>query len=92
MILTVNAGLIDVAKASIIGSVLGNILLILGLSLLAGGLRHGHLSFDRRPAGVNASMLTLAVVLVALPDAVRDQLRHVGARRARAQLRGRDHR
>jgi Ca2+:H+ antiporter len=67
VILTINAGLINVAKASIIGSVLGNILLILGLSLLAGGLRHGNLSFDRRPAGVNASMLTLAVVLVALP-------------------------
>ena len=67
VILTVNAGLIGVAKASIIGSVLGNILLILGLSLLAGGLRHGHLSFDRRPAGVNSSMLSLAVVLVALP-------------------------
>ncbi len=69
VILTVNAGLIDVAKASIIGSVLGNILLILGLSLIVGGLRHGHLSFAKRPAGVNASMLTLAVVLVALPTA-----------------------
>jgi Ca2+:H+ antiporter len=67
VILTVNAGLIGVAKASIIGSVLGNILLILGLSLIAGGVRHGKLTFDRRPAGVNASMLTLAVVLVALP-------------------------
>jgi Ca2+:H+ antiporter len=67
VILTVNAGLIGVAKASIIGSVLGNILLILGLSLIAGGLRHGNLTFDKRPAGVNASMLTLAVVLMALP-------------------------
>jgi Ca2+:H+ antiporter len=69
VVLTVNAGLIGVAKASIIGSVLGNILLILGLSLIAGGLRHGHLRFAKRPAGVNASMLTLAVVLVALPTA-----------------------
>ena len=69
VILTVNAGLINVAKASIIGSVLGNILLILGLSLIVGGLRHGHLTFAKRPAGVNASMLTLAVVLVALPTA-----------------------
>jgi Ca2+:H+ antiporter len=69
VILTVNAGLITVAKASIIGSVLGNILLILGLSLMAGGFRHGHLTFAKRPAGVNASMLTLAVVLVALPTA-----------------------
>jgi Ca2+:H+ antiporter len=69
VILTINAGLISVAKASIIGSVLGNILLILGLSLIAGGLRHGHLTFAKRPAGVNASMLTLAVVLVALPTA-----------------------
>jgi Ca2+:H+ antiporter len=67
VILTVNAGLIGVAKASIIGSVLGNILLILGLSLIAGGLRHGNLTFQKRPAGVNASMLTLAVVLLALP-------------------------
>jgi Ca2+:H+ antiporter len=69
VILTINAGLISVAKASIIGSVLGNILLILGLSLIAGGLRHGHLTFAKRPAGVNASMLSLAVVLVALPTA-----------------------
>jgi Ca2+:H+ antiporter len=69
VILTINAGLISVAKASIIGSVLGNILLILGLSLIAGGLRHGHMTFAKRPAGVNASMLTLAVVLVALPTA-----------------------
>jgi Ca2+:H+ antiporter len=69
VILTINAGLISVAKASIIGSVLGNILLIMGLSLIAGGLRHGHLTFAKRPAGVNASMLTLAVVLVALPTA-----------------------
>jgi Ca2+:H+ antiporter len=69
VILTVNAGLITVAKASIIGSVLGNILLILGLSLIAGGFRHGPLTFAKRPAGVNASMLTLAVVLVALPTA-----------------------
>jgi Ca2+:H+ antiporter len=67
VVLTINAGLINVAKASIIGSVLGNILLILGLSLIAGGIRHGNLSFAKRPAGVNASMLTLAVVLVALP-------------------------
>jgi Ca2+:H+ antiporter len=69
VILTINAGLISVAKASIIGSVLGNILLILGLSLIAGGFRHGHMTFAKRPAGVNASMLTLAVVLVALPTA-----------------------
>jgi Ca2+:H+ antiporter len=67
VVLTINAGLVDVARASIIGSVLGNILLILGLSLIVGGLRHGDLKFERRPAGVNASTLTLAVVLVALP-------------------------
>ncbi len=76
VILTVNAGLINVAKASIIGSVLGNILLILGLSLIAGGLRHGHLTFAKRPAGVNASMLTLAVVLVALPTAFAQHRAH----------------
>src|SRR4051794_14008197 len=67
VILTLRAGLVDVARASIAGSVLGNMLLILGSSILFGGLRHGRVTFDRRRAGMNASMLTIAVVALGVP-------------------------
>jgi Ca2+:H+ antiporter len=67
VILTINAGLLDVARASIIGSVLGNLLFILGFSILLGGIRNGTLSFDGRRAGVNASMVWMAVVALGVP-------------------------
>jgi Ca2+:H+ antiporter len=67
VILTLHEGLVNVARASIAGSVLGNMLLILGSSLLFGGLRHERVSFDRRRAGMNASMLTIAVVALGVP-------------------------
>jgi Ca2+:H+ antiporter len=68
VVLTVRAGLIDVARASIIGSVVGNILLVLGASILLGGLRNGSMPFDQRNVGVNASMLTLAAVALGVPS------------------------
>jgi Ca2+:H+ antiporter len=67
VVLTIRAGLLDVARASIAGSVLGNVLLILGFSLLVGGLRTGPLRFNARVISVDASMLTLAVVALGLP-------------------------
>jgi Ca2+:H+ antiporter len=68
VILTIHAGLLDVARASIAGSVLGNVLLILGFSLLVGGLKAGRpLRFDTRIVSVDASMLTLAVVALGVP-------------------------
>src|SRR5262249_19865153 len=48
-------------------SVIGNILLILGLSLLVGGWRHGVQRFNERMAGTNASMLLLDVVGLGIP-------------------------
>ena len=68
VVLTVREGLIEVAQASIIGSVVGNILLVLGASILLGGLRNGAMSFDARSVGVNASMLVLAVVVLGVPS------------------------
>ena len=68
VILAVRAGLIDVAKASIIGSVIGNLLLILGVSFFASGIRHGRQEFDARVAGVNATMLVLATASLGLPS------------------------
>lgn len=67
VILAIQKGLIDIAKFSIIGSVLGNVLLILGASLLACGLRHGRRPFDRGTAGINATMLVLATVFLGMP-------------------------
>ena len=67
-IFAIRAGLLDLVKASITGSILGNLLLVLGLSLLAGGLRNGLQFFDRRQAGLNATLLILAVVALAIPS------------------------
>ena len=63
----ISAGEIDVARAAITGSILGNTLLVLGLSFLVGGLRNGVQTFDRRLAGMNASMLALAVIGLGIP-------------------------
>jgi Ca2+:H+ antiporter len=67
VVLAIHAGLADIARASIIGSVIGNILLILGLSLVLGGWRHGAQIFNERAAGTNSSMLVLAVAGLGLP-------------------------
>jgi len=79
VVLTVREGLIDVARASIIGSVIGNILLVLGASILVGGLRNGSMSFDRTSVGTNALMLILEAVALGLPslfDALHDTTHH----------------
>jgi Ca2+:H+ antiporter len=61
------AGLIDVVKASLTGSIIGNLLLVLGASLLVGGLRHGTQHFSARIAGLDATMLVLAVIGLFVP-------------------------
>jgi len=67
VILAINAGLADIARASIIGSVIGNVLLILGLSLIVGGWKNGIQTFNERVAGMNSSMLILGVAGLGLP-------------------------
>jgi Ca2+:H+ antiporter len=61
------AGLTTVVKASIIGSIIGNVLLVLGASLLLGGLKNGAQSFSATIAGINASMLAIVAAALALP-------------------------
>jgi Ca2+:H+ antiporter len=68
-IFAIRAGQLEVATASITGSVLGNTLLVLGASFVVGGVRHGTQTFDRRVAGMNASMLALAVIGLGIPTA-----------------------
>jgi Ca2+:H+ antiporter len=62
------AGLTDVVRASIAGSIIGNSLLVLGTAMLAGGWRYGRQLFDARTAGHYASMLALVVVGMAIPS------------------------
>jgi Ca2+:H+ antiporter len=68
-VFAIRAGQLEVATASITGSILGNTLLVLGASFVVGGVRHGRQTFDRRVAGMNASMLALAVIGLGLPTA-----------------------
>lgn len=67
-IVALRAGYIELVKASITGSILGNLLLVLGTSMLLGGLRHGIQTFDRKQASNNAIMLVLSVVLLLIPS------------------------
>jgi len=55
-------GLIEVVKASLTGSIIGNLLLVLGASVLVGGLRNGIQRFDARIAGSNAALLVVAAI------------------------------
>ncbi len=61
-------GLVDVVRASIIGSILGNLLLVQGVSVLIGSLKHGRLRFETRPASQYASLLALSVGGLLLPS------------------------
>lgn len=63
----IKAGLFDVVKASLAGSVLGNILLVLGCSILIGGLKHKELKFDAQLGTFTATMLLFAVIGLSLP-------------------------
>jgi Ca2+:H+ antiporter len=66
-IFALSAGLTTVVKASIIGSIIGNVLLVLGASLLFGGLKNGIQSFSAEIAGINASMLAIVAAALSLP-------------------------
>ena len=66
-IVAIRAGLLEVVKASITGSIIGNILLVLGLSLLVGGLKHGFQTFSQRGAAVNVTMMTIAIIGLLIP-------------------------
>jgi Ca2+:H+ antiporter len=66
-IVALRAGLVELVKASITGSILGNLLLILGLALIAGGSNRPELRFNRTSAGMSAGMLALSVVALVFP-------------------------
>jgi Ca2+:H+ antiporter len=63
------SGLLDMVRASIIGAILANLLLALGLSLLLGGLRYHNQEFNANAARIYSSMMLLAVISLAGPGA-----------------------
>ncbi|WP_071187547.1 calcium/proton exchanger [Trichormus sp. NMC-1] len=69
-LVALNAGLIDVVKASITGSIISNLLLVMGFSMLLGGLRYKEQTFQSVVARVNASSMNLAVIAILLPTAM----------------------
>lgn len=68
-IAAMRSGLYDVVKASLTGSIIGNVLLVAGLSMFAGGLRYKTQTFNRMAAQNQATMLLLAAVSLIMPAA-----------------------
>ena len=60
-------GLFDVVKASLTGSIIGNVLLVLGVSIVAGGLSRERQTFDRSAAAVGSTLLGLAAIGLVVP-------------------------
>jgi Ca2+:H+ antiporter len=66
-VVALQRGLHEVVKASITGSIIGNILLVFGMSVLAGGLRHKTQRFNRVAAGLGSTLLALSAVGLLVP-------------------------
>ncbi|MDQ6899086.1 MAG: calcium/proton exchanger [Candidatus Dormibacteraeota bacterium] len=80
-VLLVAAGEVEVVKASLIGSIIGNLVLVLGASLFIGGLRHKELRFSARSAGLQTASLLLAVLALVMPAIFVSTDRTTGAER-----------
>jgi len=66
-VIAIRAGKYELVKASLTGSIIGNLLLILSFALLLGGVRNGIQRFDRGLAGLSSSMMLLAVIGLIIP-------------------------
>jgi Ca2+:H+ antiporter len=75
-ILLVWAGEFEVVKASLIGSILGNLVLVLGAAYLVGGLRHREQRFDSRAARLHSSSLLLAIAGLVMPAVFVQSFQH----------------
>jgi Ca2+:H+ antiporter len=66
-VLALRQGLTDLVKASLTGSIIGNVLLVFGASALVGGLRHPVQRFNRTAAGLGTTMLLLSTIGLVVP-------------------------
>ncbi|MEW6716363.1 MAG: calcium/proton exchanger [Chloroflexota bacterium] len=69
-IIAIKEGLLELVKASITGSIIGNLLLVMGMAMVLGGVKHGEQRFDRRQASNNSILLTLAVLAMLVPSLI----------------------
>ena len=67
-IFALRAGLVEMVKASIIGSIMINVLLLIGLSMVFGGLKYKEQRFNKDSAGLSSTMLIIAVAGLVLPS------------------------
>src|SRR6185503_4078736 len=84
-LMALHKGLYSVVKASITGSIIGNILLVLGASVLAGGLKYKRQRFNTTAARAQSTLLTLAAISMIVPAAFHF-LAGAGARLREADL------
>ena len=73
-IVAISAGKIGLVKASIIGSVLGNLLFVLGMSLLFGGLKYGVQQFNRSRVSMDATLVVLAAIAISVPSLFSEEI------------------
>jgi Ca2+:H+ antiporter len=73
-IVALSAGKIALVKASIIGSILGNLLVVLGFSLLLGGLKNGLQRFNRNRVSVDATLVILAAIAISVPSLFAEEM------------------
>jgi len=73
--MALRAGETEIVKASLTGSIIGNLLMVLGLAMLLGGWKHKELRFNRLAAEAGSSMMILAVVALVIP-AIYAQVTH----------------
>jgi Ca2+:H+ antiporter len=66
-IFALRAGLVHVVEAALIGSILANSLLVLGIAILVGGIKHGRLHFDSESPRMIASLMMLAAAALTIP-------------------------
>jgi Ca2+:H+ antiporter len=78
-LVALNKGLLNVVKATITGSIISNLLLVMGFAMLLGGLRYKEQDFQPVAARLNASAMNLAVIALLLPTAVEYTSAGIGA-------------
>ena len=67
-VFAISAGKLELVRASIIGSIIGNLLLVTGLAVFLGGLKNGTQKFERRTAAMNATLVILAALVLIIPS------------------------
>jgi Ca2+:H+ antiporter len=67
-VLAIREGLLELVRASIIGSIIGNLLLVAGVAIIAGGIKHGTQRFARTAATMNATLLIMASLVLVVPS------------------------